>query len=200
MIFCDFPPFGPKRWKITKKYDFLRFFRLSSNHHIISSNVFGMCLGTQRSFWKHSKWFLINFRPPGKPKNIEKTNGFKHFCIFFMIALETDLGAIWVPFWIPKSSPNRSKIGSEPSQNSCSFLNAIQYLQKSIFGPTWPQLDPREAAKRPPRAGPKRSENDSKTVQNRCWQRGRFRSRSWTDFGPIWDRFWTIWEPYFDHF
>ena len=69
MISCDFPPFGPKRWKITKNHHFLRFFRLSSNHHIVSSNVFGMCLRTQRSFWKHLKWFLIDFE-----RKIEKSS------------------------------------------------------------------------------------------------------------------------------
>ena len=129
-------------------------------------------------------------------KNMQKPLAFvgqnKDACFYVMIALETDSGPILGRFWTPKSSPNRPKIGSERYPASCSFLNAIQDLQKSIFGPTWPQLDPREAAKRPPRADPKRSENDSKTVQNRCWQRGRFRSRSWTDFGPIWDRFGTV--------
>ena len=68
MIFCDFSPFGPKRWKITKNHHFLRFFRLSSNHQIMSSNVFGMCLGTQRSFWKHLKSFIIDFE-----RKIEKS-------------------------------------------------------------------------------------------------------------------------------
>ena len=68
MIFYDFPPFGLKRWKITKNHNFLRFFRLSSNHHIMSSNVFAMCLGAQRSFWKHLKSFLIDFE-----RKIEKS-------------------------------------------------------------------------------------------------------------------------------
>ena len=129
-------------------------------------------------------------------KNMQKPLVFvgqnKDACFYVMIALETDSGSILGRFWTPRSPQNRPKIDSERYPASCSFLNAIQDLQKSIFGPTWPQLDPREAAKRPPRAGPKRSENGSKTVRNRCWQRGRFRSRSWTDFGPIWDRFGTV--------
>ena len=46
-------PFGPEKGNYTKNDRFLRFFQSSSNHYIISSNVFGLCLGTRRGFWKH---------------------------------------------------------------------------------------------------------------------------------------------------
>ena len=140
--------------------------------------------------------FLIDFRTPRWPK-IWKNHWFlwvkSRTRVFMSCSL---LRPILDRFWDDFGNQNRpytdQKIRSERYPASCSFLKAIQDLQKSMFGPTWPQLDPWEAAKKPPRAGPKRSENGSKTVQNQCWQRGRFRSQSWTDFGPIWDRFGTV--------
>ena len=44
---------GASKGKITKNCWFLWFFRFRSNHHIMTSIVFGNGLGTQRRFWKH---------------------------------------------------------------------------------------------------------------------------------------------------
>ena len=57
---------------------------------------------------------------------------FEDFCIYFMIALETDLGSILAPLCLPKSSQNRTRNGSDKYQISLSFLRALQDLQKSI--------------------------------------------------------------------
>ena len=116
---------------------------------------------------------------------------FEDFCIYFMIALETDLWPILALFWSPKSSQNRTQNGSERYQNSLSFLIALQDLQKSIFWPTWPQHGPNLAPTWPPRwaqVGSKMaSEPNQKRYRKRRWSLNWF----WTDFGPIWNRFWT---------
>ena len=67
---------------------------------------------------------------------------FEDVCIYFMIALETDLGSILAPFCLPKSFQNRARNGSDKYQISLSFLSALQDLQKSIRWPTWPQHGP----------------------------------------------------------
>ena len=111
MIFCDFPPFEPKRWKITKNHNFLRFFKLSSNHHMMSSNVFGVCLGTQRSFGKHLKPFLIDFerkieKSPTNQKfrKISKNRIFDQNSIFLKFWREGSNDDIWskMAFWDPQ--------------------------------------------------------------------------------------------------
>ena len=56
IIFRTIPLFRPRRGIVRKMIDlrrFLRFFQSSSNHYIILSNLFGVCLGTQRGFRKH---------------------------------------------------------------------------------------------------------------------------------------------------
>ena len=72
---------------------------------------------------------------------------FEDCCMYFMIALETDLGTILALFWSQKSSQNRTQNGSERYQISLSFLIALQDLQKSICWPTWPQLGPQDGPK-----------------------------------------------------
>ena len=101
-----------------------------------------------------------------------------------MIALETDLGTILAPFWTPKSLQNRSKIGSEPSQNPCSFLNAIQDLQKPFFRPTSPQHDPNLGPKWTRFLGPG-------APLWGTWKTPRPQQQLHTNFEPILDRFWT---------
>ena len=124
-----------------------------------------------------------------------------------MIALEADLGTILGPFWAPKSLQNRSKIGSETSQNSCSFLIAILDLQKSIFR----QHDPNLAPKWPPNGLPKTSFLEVFGSPRGTWNAPKYQQqlhssfepildRFWADFGPIWDRFWTDFGPILDRF
>ena len=111
-------------------------------------------------------------------KNIAPADDFEDRCICFMIALETDLGPILVRFWTPKSFQNRSQEGPEGCWKSWSFLHAFGNLQKSIFGPTWPQLGPQDGPKLEPK-----------------WDRNRTKKGlgsevgSRADFGSIFDRF-----------
>ena len=133
-------------------------------------------------------------------KNMQKPLVFvgqnKDACFYVMIALETDSGPILGQFWIPKSLQNRPKIGSERYPASCSFLNAIQDLQKSIFRPTWPQLGSKMAPKWAPKNyffrgfwEPRRDLERPKAPTTASFQ-------FWTDFGPILDgfrgRFWMV--------
>ena len=117
----------------------------------------------------------------------------KDACFYVMIALETDSGPILGRFWIPKSSQNRPKIGSERYPASCSFLNAIQDLQKSIFEPTWPQHGPILLPKTAPswgqnglKIGPK-TVLEAKSVPEPILD--RFWDRFWIDFWLILGRF-----------
>ena len=72
---------------------------------------------------------------------------FCYFCICFMIALETDLGPILAPIWIPKTSQNQSNTGPErrPRKNfekvaekcanlgPCTCLNLVRGLRNTGF-------------------------------------------------------------------
>ena len=117
-------------------------------------------------------------------------------CFYVLIALDTDAGPILGRFWIPKSLQNRPKIGSERCPASCSFLNAIQDLQKSIFEPTWPQHGPILPPKTAPSWGQNGLKIGPKTVLEAKSVPEPILDRFGTDFGAIlalfWDDFWSI--------
>ena len=133
-------------------------------------------------------------------KNMQKPMDFvgenEAACFYVLIVLETDSGPILNRFWTPKSLQNRPRIGSERCPASCPFLNAIQDLQKSILS----QHGPNMARFCPPRRPQVGAKMGSKSVPKRSWKRSRFRSRFWTDLGPILERFWldfgTIFGPF----
>ena len=118
-------------------------------------------------------------------------------CFYVLIALDTDAGPILDRFWNPKSLQNRPKIGSERCPASCSFLKAIQDLQKSILEPTWPQHGPIL----PPKTGPSWGQNglqlgsktvlEAKSLPEPIWYRFGI------DFGAILARFWDVFWPIF---
>ena len=91
-------------------------------------------------------------------KNTAPADDFEDLYIWFMIALETDLGPILVRFWTRKSVQNRSQEGPESCWKSLSFLHAFGNPQKSIFWPTWLQLGPNLA----PKTVPSWSQNSTK--------------------------------------
>ena len=126
-------------------------------------------------------------------KNTAPAYDFEDLCICFMIALETDLGPILVRFWTPKSFQNRTQEGPEGCWKSWSFLHAFGNLQKSIFGPTWPQLGPQDGPKLEPKWDPNRSKKGFRKRCRKIKKNGRFQSRLgidfWPIFGSIFDRF-----------
>ena len=96
-------------------------------------------------------------------------------------------------------SQNRTQNGSERYQNSLSFLIALQDLQKSIFGPTWPQ-DGSKMAPRWPQDGSKMASwrvlgplggQDGPKMEPRGFQgrKTQFVSPCW---GPSWDPIFDI--------
>ena len=111
-------------------------------------------------------------------------------CFYVLIALDTDAGPILGRFWSPKSLQNRPKIGSERCPASCSFLNAIQDLQKSIFEPTWPQHGPILPPKTAPSWGQNGLKIGPKTVLEAKSVPEPILDRFGTDFGAILARFW----------
>ena len=87
--------------------------------------------------------FLIDFRPPRTPKNIEKPMVFWRFLLFCSLALETDSGPILGWFWIPKSTQNRQKI--DPKFNKFLdhffdwFWSPLGVDLIRFWGPKWSQ-------------------------------------------------------------
>ena len=76
---------------------------------------------------------------------------FEDFCIYFMIALETDLGSILAPFclpkFVPKSDPKRFRQVSNFLVVFARPPGPPKIDLMANMAPTWPQLGPQDGPK-----------------------------------------------------
>ena len=132
---------------------------------------------------------------PGGHFHCENIVFLKDFCIRFMIALVTDLGAILAPVLIPNSFQNGSEIELERYQKPGSFFERRPRPPKIDFwtnlASTWPPRGPQDGSKMAPKTVPKRSKIDVGSEVGSKADFGPILDRFWVDFGPILDRFWT---------
>ena len=128
-------------------------------------------------------WSILD--PSESPKTLKNQRFFNMFAFSPWSLVRSISDRFGLQFGPPKSLQNGSEIWSETYQKSCSFLNAIQDLPNSIFGPTWPQLDPQDEPKMAPKSLPKRSQNVPKTILEAGSVPKPILDRSWTVFWPI---------------
>ena len=148
-------------------------------------DIFGCCFRiSSENRLRNDFWSIF------EPLDLQKRYKNKWFLKIFAFTSWSLLRPILDRFWLHFASPNRPKIGPETVQTSikfpCRFCAPSRTSKNRFDGQHGPNMAPTWLPRWAQVGSKMASEPNQKRPRKRRWSLNWF----WTDFGPIWDRFW----------